>query len=209
MEHNNEAAHVDLGQRQEAIADKVRWMLAMLNKCTPGEIDDDQHLQGTPDRFTKFLMEFLPDPRPFEEIVKTSFRSGFEEMVAVTNIRFTALCAHHLLPFRGMAHVAYVPGSAGKIVGLSKLSRAVEYFAHRITIQEDITRDIVEALSKVLEPKGVMIVVEAEHECMAIRGVKQPGATTITSAVRGCFLSNEKGSKDEFLHLVRMNGVHS
>lgn len=206
MEHLDKTTHSDLGKRQTSIAHNIRFMLGHL--LPDSDIAEDQHLKGTPDRFAKWILEFIPDPRPFNEVVKTVFKSEFDQMIAVSNIRFTALCAHHLLPFQGKASVGYVPGESGKVVGISKLARAVEYFAHRITIQEDITQQVGDALSAVLEPKGVIVVLEAEHECMTIRGVEQPGAITVTSYVQGCFLTNEKGSKDEFLTLVKRNGVH-
>lgn len=211
MEHNNKVADDVVGAGEEEVelglpTGPIGCIKALISVL--GYDPYNQHFENTPMRYLKWLQEFAPDPRPFEDVVKVAFRTDFEEMVAVTNIRFTGLCAHHLLPFRGKASVAYVPGASGRIVGLSKLARAVEYFAHRITVQEDITEDLANALVEHLEPKGVMVVIQAEHECMAIRGVKQPGAITITSGVRGCFLDNLKGSKDEFLALAKMDGVH-
>lgn len=211
MEHHKSAAHMDLGKRQEKIADVVIDLLYHLLDEDP---DSNQHLQNTPERFAKWITGYLPDPRPFNEVVKVGFRTDFRELVAVTNIRFTSLCAHHLLPFRGKASVGYIPGGEdeqgrSRIIGISKLARAVIYFAKRITIQEDITHKVAAALEEALQPKGVMVVIEAEHMCMSIRGVEQSGSTTITSAARGCFLTNELNSKDEFLHLVKLNGVNS
>ena len=119
--------------------------------------------------------------------LRTTFEAGHDEMVMVRDIPFTSLCEHHLVPFMGHAHVAYLPGRDGRITGLSKLARLVEGYARRLQVQERMTTQIVDALERELEPRGSIVVIEAEHFCMSMRGVKKPGTTTVTSAVRGTF----------------------
>ena len=119
--------------------------------------------------------------------LRTTFEAGHDEMVMVRDIPFTTLCEHHLVPFTGVAHVAYLPGPDGRITGLSKMARLVEGFARRLQVQERMTTQIVDAMEAELHPRGSMVVIEAEHFCMSMRGVKKAGATTVTSAVRGVF----------------------
>ena len=121
-------------------------------------------------------------------------------MVMVKDIPFYSMCEHHLLPFVGQAHVAYVPGESGKITGLSKLARLVEGYARRPLVQERLTSQVADDLMKVLDPKGALVVVEAEHQCMSMRGIQKPGAVTITSAVRGIFLSD--ATRAEAMQLI-------
>jgi GTP cyclohydrolase I len=121
------------------------------------------------------------------EHLKVVFEEEHDEMVMVRDIPFTSLCEHHLVPFMGKAHVAYIPGASGRITGLSKLARTVEGFARRLQVQERMTSQIADALDHVLEPRGALVVIEAEHLCMGMRGVKKPGTVTVTSAVRGIF----------------------
>ena len=116
-----------------------------------------------------------------------TFEEGHDEMVMVRDIPFTSLCEHHLVPFTGLAHVAYLPGPEGRITGLSKMARLVEGFARRLQVQERMTTQIAEAMERVMQPRGSIVVLEAEHFCMSMRGVKKAGATTVTSAVRGVF----------------------
>jgi len=116
-----------------------------------------------------------------------SFEADHREMVMGSDIAFASLCEHHMVPFIGRAHLAYIPGVAGQITGLSKLARLVEGYARRLQVQERLTSQIAEALVEALEPQGVLVVVQAEHLCMSMRGIKKPGATTVTSAVRGLF----------------------
>jgi GTP cyclohydrolase I len=126
------------------------------------------------------------DTDPGEHLMVT-FEEGHDEMVMVRDIPFASLCEHHLVPFTGLAHVAYLPGPEGRITGLSKMARLVEGYARRLQVQERMTTQIVEAMERVMQPRGSIVVIEAEHFCMSMRGVKKPGATTVTSAVRGVF----------------------
>jgi GTP cyclohydrolase IA len=116
-----------------------------------------------------------------------TFAADHDEMVMVRDIPFASLCEHHLVPFIGRAHVAYIPNSDGRITGISKLARLVEGFARRLQVQERMTTEIADAIENALDPRGVLVVVEAEHLCMSMRGVKKPGTSTVTSAVRGLF----------------------
>jgi GTP cyclohydrolase I len=123
-------------------------------------------------------------------------------MVMVRDIPFASLCEHHLIPFIGRAHVAYIPGQDGRITGLSKLARLVDGFAHRLQVQERMTTQIADSIESVLDPRGVLVVVEAEHLCMSMRGVKKPGTLTVTSAVRGLFrtTSSTRAEAMQFVH---------
>lgn len=153
-------------------------------------------LKETPKRYIKFLNEFLSPP----EFEFTCFENdGMDQMVVQSNIPFYSLCEHHLAPFYGMAHVAYVPQN--KIVGLSKLARTVEYYSRRFQNQERITTQVANRLMQELDAKGVGVILEAEHLCVAMRGVKKPNTKTTTSALLGIF--KEKETRNEFLHLIR------
>jgi GTP cyclohydrolase I len=134
-----------------------------------------------------------------------TFDASHDEMVMVRDIPFTSLCEHHLVPFMGHAHVAYLPGDDGRITGLSKLARLVEGFARRLQVQERMTVEIADALEKELAPRGALVVIEAEHLCMSMRGVKKPGTTTVTSSVRGIFRTNPATRAEalEFVHRRR------
>jgi GTP cyclohydrolase I len=123
-------------------------------------------------------------------------------MVMVRDIPFASLCEHHLVPFIGRAHVAYIPNSDGRITGISKLARLVEGYARRLQVQERMTTEIADAIETALEPRGVLVVVEAEHLCMSMRGVKKPGTQTVTSAVRGLFRSDQatRAEAMQFVH---------
>jgi len=153
-----------------------------------GEDPDRDGLQRTPARVAAMYAEVLDGlaDDPCRHLT-VSFEADHREMVMVRDIAFASLCEHHMVPFMGRAHVAYIPGHDGRITGLSKLARLVEGFAHRLQVQERLTSQIAGALVDALEPQGVLVVVEAEHLCMSMRGVKKPGATTVTSAVRGLF----------------------
>jgi GTP cyclohydrolase IA len=130
------------------------------------------------------------------------FDADHDEMVMVKDIDLVSLCEHHLVPFIGKAHVAYIPGDDGRITGLSKLARLVDGFARRPQVQERLTTQIADTIDEVLRPKGVLVVIEAEHLCMSMRGVKKPGALTVTSAVRGLFKTNAatRGEAMAFIH---------
>lgn len=167
-----------------------------------GEDPDREGLLDTPKRVAKMYAEVFAgvnqDPK---EYFNTIFSEQHEELVLVKDIPFYSMCEHHLVPFFGKAHVAYIP-KGGKVVGLSKLARSVEAVARRPQLQERITTTIAEAIVEKLNPYGVMVVIEAEHMCMTMRGVKKPGSKTITSAVRGCF-EKDAASRAEVLSLIK------
>ena len=152
-----------------------------------GEDPDREGLQETPRRVADMYVELFEgiESDPGEHL-RTTFEIGHDEMVMVRDIPFTSLCEHHLVPFVGFAHIAYLP-SDGRIAGLSKLARVVEGYARRLQVQERMTTQIVESIEKELAPRGSIVVLEAEHFCMSMRGVKKEGMTTVTSAVRGVF----------------------
>ncbi|GAA2560367.1 GTP cyclohydrolase I [Neomicrococcus aestuarii] len=166
---------------QERIAKAVREILEAI-----GEDPDRDGLQETPKRVAKAYAEIFAglhmDPK---EILSKSFDIDHEEMVLVKDIPFYSTCEHHLVPFHGRAHVGYIPGNDGRVTGLSKLARLVDMYARRPQVQERLTTQIVEAIESLLEPRGAIVVVECEHLCMSMRGVRKPGAMTVTSAVRG------------------------
>jgi GTP cyclohydrolase IA len=151
-----------------------------------GEDPSREGLRQTPARVARAYEEMFRGLRENpEEVLTTTFELDHDEMILVKDIEVASTCEHHLVPFYGYAHVAYIPGSEGRITGLSKLARLVDVFAKRPQIQERLTTQIAESLCRLLEPAGVMVVIEAEHLCMTMRGVRKPGAKTLTSAVRG------------------------
>jgi GTP cyclohydrolase I len=156
-----------------------------------GEDPDRDGLQRTPARVAAMYAELFSglhaDPA---EVLNVTFEAGHDEMVLERDIPFHSVCEHHLIPFTGKAHVAYIPGDDGRITGLSKLARLVEGFSRRPQVQERLTSQVADAMEDVLKPKGVLVVIEAEHLCMSMRGVRKPGAVTVTSAVRGLFREN-------------------
>jgi GTP cyclohydrolase IA len=180
---------VDLGAAEQAAAD----LLDALGADTSSE-----SLEGTPRRIAAIYAELL-NPAPFNA---TTFPNdgGYDELVVAREIPFHSLCEHHLLPFVGVAHVAYLPGE--RILGLSKLARVVDYFARSLQVQERLTTQVAGWLQRELEPKGVGVVIEAEHMCMSLRGVQKPGARTVTSALRG-LVRDDARTRQEFLALVR------
>ncbi len=145
-------------------------------------------LLETPRRVAEMYVELFEgiEADPGEHL-RVTFEAGHDEIVMVRDIPFASLCEHHLVPFVGHAHVAYLPGPEGRITGLSKLARLVEGYARRLQVQERMTTEIVEAMERELSSRGSIVVLEAEHFCMSMRGVKKAGATTVTSAVRGIF----------------------
>jgi GTP cyclohydrolase I len=167
-----------------------------------GEDPDRPGLQETPARVARAYAETFAglwqDPY---EVLATTFDEDHDEMVLVKDIPMYSTCEHHLVPFHGMAHVGYIPGADGRVTGLSKLARLVEVYARRPQVQERMTRQIADALFEVLKPQGVIVVIEAEHLCMAMRGVRKPGSTTVTSAVRGIF-RDSAATRAEAMSLV-------
>ena len=156
-----------------------------------GEDPDRPGLQDTPARVARAYAETFAglwqDP---SEVLATTFDEDHDELVLVKDIPMYSTCEHHLVPFHGVAHVGYIPGEDGRVTGLSKVARLVEVYARRPQVQERMTSQIADALSDVLKPRGVLVIIEAEHLCMAMRGIRKPGATTVTSAVRGIFRDN-------------------
>ena len=157
-----------------------------------GEDPNRDGLRDTPARVARAMAEqfsgLLQLPA---DVLTTVFDADHEEMVLVRDIELYSTCEHHLVPFIGRAHVGYIPNEKGQITGLSKLARLVDVYARRPQVQERMTSQIADALMNTLEPRGVIVIIEAEHLCMSMRGVRKPGAKTVTSAVRGCFLSSE------------------
>ena len=151
-----------------------------------GEDPDREGLRETPGRVARAYRELFAGlwQKP-EDVLTTTFDLGHDEMVLVKDIEIVSLCEHHLLPFHGVAHVGYIPADTGKITGLSKLARLVEVFARRPQVQERLTTQIADSLMRILEARGAIVVIEAEHMCMSVRGIRKPGAKTTTSAVRG------------------------
>jgi GTP cyclohydrolase I len=168
-----------------------------------GEDPDRDGLVNTPNRVAAMYEELFSgladDPARHLEV---TFAAEHDEMVMVRDIPFASLCEHHLVPFLGKAHVAYIPAEDGRITGLSKLARLVDGYARRLQVQERMTTQIADAIASVLSPRGVLVVIEAEHLCMSMRGVKKPGTVTITSSVRGLFRS-EVATRAEAMQFIR------
>jgi GTP cyclohydrolase I len=180
--------------------DKIRRAMVMIIEAI-GEDPEREGLIDTPDRVSRMYAEIFSgldeDPRRYLEV---HFNEEHDEMILVKEIPFYSMCEHHFVPFFGKAHIAYIPQN-GKITGLSKLSRLVDCVAKRPQLQERMTREIADIMMECLNPQGVAVVIEAEHLCMGMRGIKKPGSKTITSAVRGIFRKDDK-TRAEFLSLV-------
>ena len=165
-----------------------------------GEDPDREGLRETPQRVARMYQELFSglhdDPATY---TKKFFSENYNEIVLVRDICFNSICEHHLMPFMGKIHIGYIPD--GHVIGLSKLARVIEVFSHRPQLQERLTEDIAELLYRELKAKAVAVVVEAEHTCMTVRGVKKPGASCVTSALRGGFLKNPS-SRAEILALI-------
>ncbi len=179
----------------DAIKEAVRNILIAV-----GEDPDRPGLKETPRRVAHMYREMFAglqlDPSRHLKVV---FPESYDEMVVVRDITFTSMCEHHLLPFSGVAHVAYLPN--GKVTGLSKLARVVEEIARRPQVQERMTQEIADMIQEHLNTSGVAVVISAEHSCMSIRGVRKPGSTTITSALRGVF-KTDQSTRAEFMSLI-------
>lgn len=174
----------------------VRQILAAI-----GEDPDRDGLRDTPSRVARAYEEFFAglDQDP-GEVLSAVFELGHEEMILVKDIELYSMCEHHLVPFHGVAHVAYIPSSDGRITGLSKLARLVDLYAKRPQVQERLTTQIADALVEQLGARGVIVVVEAEHLCMSMRGVRKPGSRTVTSAVRG--IMRDAATRAEAMALI-------
>jgi GTP cyclohydrolase I len=170
-----------------------------------GEDPERDGLRDTPRRVAKAYAELLAgmdqDPR---EVLTATFDVGHEELILVKDIEVWSMCEHHLVPFVGMAHVGYIPTEGGHITGLSKIARLVDVYARRPQVQERLTTEIADALVEVLEPRGVIVVIEAEHLCMSMRGVRKGGSKTITSAVRGQL--RDPATRAEAMGLITARG---
>ena len=167
-----------------------------------GEDPDRDGLVRTPQRVAEMYAEIFGglhhDP---DGVLEVTFEAGHDEMVMVRDIPLYSVCEHHVIPFVGKAHVAYIPNSDGRITGLSKLARLVDVYARRPQVQENLTTQIADTIQRVLQPRGVLVVIEAEHLCMSMRGVRKPGTTTITSAVHGLF-RNDPATRAEAMQLI-------
>jgi GTP cyclohydrolase IA len=181
--------------------DRVRAAVTELLDAIGEDVGRDGLLE-TPRRVADMYEELFAgiDADPGRHL-RVTFEAGHDEMVMVRDIPFTSLCEHHLIPFMGKVHVAYLPGDDGRITGLSKIARMVEGFARRLQVQERMTVDIADALEKELAPRGALVVIEAEHLCMSMRGVKKTGTMTITSSVRGTFRT-DAATRAEALQFV-------
>lgn len=203
MEENNLFKTLNLEEYNEHITNKIAEAYSeIINDL--GENNQREGLLKTPERVAKSL-QFLTkgykqDPKAILE--KALFHEPYSEMVIVKDIEVFSLCEHHLLPFFGKAHVAYIPN--GKIVGLSKIPRLVDAFARRLQVQERLTLEIRDAINEVLDPIGVAVVVECSHMCMKMRGVEKQNSTTTTSAFTGIFLEND-ATRKEFINLIQSN----
>lgn len=183
---------------QGRIAAAVREILLAI-----GEDPDRDGLVDTPARVARMYTEIFSGLREApDHHLQVTFEADHDEMVMVRDIAMYSCCEHHLLPWIGKAHVAYIPNDDGRVTGLSKLARLVDAYARRPQVQERLTSQIADEIDRTLAPKGVMVVIEAEHLCMSMRGVRKPGATTVTSAVRGLFRSNV-GTREEAMRFLQ------
>ncbi len=180
----------------EGVERAVRDLLVAI-----GEDPTRDGLLDTPARVARSYAEiFAGLHQSAEGVLATTFDAGHDEMVIVKDIEMYSTCEHHLVPFHGVAHIGYIPNANGRITGLSKLARLVEVFARRPQVQERLTTQIADSLVKILEPRGAIVVVQAEHLCMSMRGIRKPGSKTITSAVRGSL--RDPASRAEAMALI-------
>jgi GTP cyclohydrolase I len=182
---------------QDRIAAAVREILLAI-----GEDPDRDGLRQTPARVARMYAEIFAGLGTHPaDVLTTVFEADHDEMVLVRDISLASTCEHHLVPWIGLAHIGYIPNETGQITGLSKLARLVDLYAKRPQVQERLTTQVADAIEQCLKPRGVIVVVEAEHLCMSIRGVRKPGAKTVTSAVRGLFRDNAS-TRSEAMSLV-------
>ncbi|MCD2194031.1 GTP cyclohydrolase I FolE [Actinomycetospora endophytica] len=168
-----------------------------------GEDPDREGLRDTPARVARAYEELFAGLRTEPDtVLQRTFSEDHDELVLVRDIPMFSMCEHHLLPFHGLAHVAYLPGPDGRVTGLSKLARLVDLYARRPQVQERLTTQVADALDRTLEARGVIVVIDAEHQCMSARGVRKPGSRTTTSAVRGT-LKSSASTRAEALGLIR------
>ena len=180
----------------ERAAAAVRELLLAI-----GEDPDRDGLRETPDRVARSYAEIFRGLREEpDDVLSTTFDLGHDEMVLVKDIEVYSTCEHHLVPFHGVAHVGYIPSRDGRITGLSKIARLVDVYAKRPQVQERLTTQVADAMVRVLQPRGVIVVIECEHLCMSMRGVRKPGARTVTSAVRGGL--REPATRAEVMSLI-------
>jgi GTP cyclohydrolase I len=178
----------------------VRELLAAM-----GEDPDREGLRDTPARVARAYEEMSRGMRQrAADVLTTTFDLGHDEMVLVRDIELWSMCEHHLVPFTGVAHVGYIPNESGRITGLSKLARLVDVYSRRPQVQERLTTQVADSLMEILEARGCIVVIEAEHLCMTMRGVKKPGAKTITSAIRG--VMHNAATRSEAMSLI-MHGT--
>ncbi|MFA7324000.1 MAG: GTP cyclohydrolase I FolE [Candidatus Nanopelagicales bacterium] len=167
-----------------------------------GEDPDRDGLKDTPSRVARSYQEiFAGLHMQAEDVLTTTFDLGHDEMIVVRDIEMYSTCEHHLVPFHGRAHIGYIPAENGRITGLSKLARLVDLYARRPQVQERLTTQIADSLVRILEPRGAIVIIEAEHLCMSMRGIRKPGSTTLTSAVRGSLL--EPATRAEAMALIQ------
>jgi GTP cyclohydrolase I len=170
-----------------------------------GEDPDREGLRETPARVARAYQEMFAGMRmSAQDVLTTTFDLGHDEMILVRDLELWSMCEHHLLPFTGVAHIGYIPAESGRITGLSKLARLVDVYARRPQVQERLTTQVADSLMAILEAQGAIVVIEAEHLCMTMRGVRKPGSKTVTSAVRGTM--HNAATRNEAMSLIMSGG---